>query len=253
MIPGIGHMWSILSLRESFPTLCERIYNSYQDSSMVGFYQFKTPTLLLRDPELAKSVLVTNFSSFGENQILLDPDLDPSMSQNPFFATKENWKRVRSVITTGFSSRKLKCLFLSTREVSYKLKKFLEHRVGNEIELVEFWNRYTGEFVAHVGFGMEGHCFDRDNNFESVLSEMFGSSVLARAGEMLTFYSPRFAKLLRIRRVPKWVELFFCSSIKGMLSFRLNLENKSIFSRLLKLKIVFKTISKNLLKSRFNL
>lgn len=72
IIPVFGHMWSLVTLKESFPTLCERIYQQNENSSMVGFYQFKTPTLLIRDSELAKMILVTNFSNFGENQILLD-------------------------------------------------------------------------------------------------------------------------------------------------------------------------------------
>lgn len=221
IIPVFGHMWSLVTLKESFPTLCERIYQQNENSSMVGFYQFKTPTLLIRDSELAKMILVTNFSNFGENQILLDPHLDPSMSKNPFFARKEDWKSVRSVMTTGFSSSKLKSLFLSTRDVSFKLRRFLLTQIdrrGKEVELVEFWNRYTGEFVAHVGFGLEGHCFESDDNFERIISVMFGSSILARTKEMLSFYSPGLAKLLRIRRVPKELELFFRDSIKGNFS-----------------------------------
>ena len=221
IIPGIGHMWSAFTLQESFPSFCERIYKCYPNYSMIGFYQFKTPTLLLRDPDLARAVLVTNFSSFDENQILLDPELDPSMSKNPFFTTRNNWKGIRAALSTGFSSRKLKSLFLTTREVSYKLKKYLEKLFINEsvveLDLVKFWNKYTGEFVSNVGFGMEGHCFEDSDNFEKAISPMFGSSILTRAKEMISFYSPRLAKILRIRRVPKKVELFFQNAVKGIL------------------------------------
>ena len=221
LILGIGHMWTILTLQESFPTFCERIYKCYPNNSMIGFYQFKTPTLLLRDFDLARSVLNTNFSSFEENQILLDPVLDPSMSKNPFFANRTDWKETRNVFTTGFSSRKLKSLFLSTCEVSYKLSKYLEKLLVKnnfmEVELVKFWNKYTGEFVATVGFGLEGHCFEDMDNFEKEISQMFGSSILYRAGEMILFYSPRLAKILRIRRVPQKLESFFQNAVKGIL------------------------------------
>ncbi|XP_033230201.1 probable cytochrome P450 6d4 isoform X2 [Belonocnema kinseyi] len=192
-------MWSTFTLQKSFPSLCERIYKCYPN-------------------------YITNFSSFDENQILLDPELDPSMSKNPFFTTRDNWKEIRAALTTGFSSRKLKSLFLSTREVSYKLKNYLtklfERNSVIEVDLVQFWNKYTGEFVANVGFGMEGHCFEDTHNFQKAVSPMFGSSILTRAMEMISFYSPRLAKILRIRRVPKKVELFFRNAVKDVLEAR---------------------------------
>lgn len=226
--PIFGHMWSVLSLKESFPSLCEKLYKSNLNSSMVGFFQLKTPTILLRDPELVQDILVTNFASFHDNELTLHSKLDPSMSDTPFFAKGSVWKETRSVMTNGFSNKKLKLLFALAREVSVKLNKYLEKKAQEknivELDLLHFWTKYTGEFVANVGFGVEGHCFeDKPVTFQTVVEPMFDFSTFGREKEMILFFLPKLAKILGIARVPKDVESFLGHLVKGKRTLYLTL------------------------------
>ena len=220
VIPLFGHMWSVLSLQESFPSLCEKLYKKHSNSSMVGFFQLKTPTLLLRDPELVNHILVSKFASFHDNELKLHSNLDPSMSATPFFAKGDVWKENRSIMTNGFSTKKLKLLFGLAREVSLKLNNYLrkvsEDKNVVELDLLHFWTKYTGEFVANVGFGVEGHCFeDKNVTFQTVVETMFDFSKFGREREMILFFLPKLAKLLRISRVPNEIENFFKQLLKG--------------------------------------
>jgi len=45
--------------------------------------------LLIRDPEIIKSVLVKEFNSFHDNDIESVPDVDPVFGRNPFVLTGE--------------------------------------------------------------------------------------------------------------------------------------------------------------------
>jgi hypothetical protein len=54
-----------------------------------GVFKFGQPVLLIRDPELIKTVLVKEFNSFHDNDFQSDPEVDPLFSRNPFVLTGE--------------------------------------------------------------------------------------------------------------------------------------------------------------------
>lgn len=82
-ILGFGHMWPVMSLKENIVSFMQNIYNS-TSASMIGFYVVQKPSILIRDPELVKSVLVTNFRSFHNNLLTVSEKHDPARSKNPF-------------------------------------------------------------------------------------------------------------------------------------------------------------------------
>lgn len=223
-IPLFGHMWSVFLLKQSFPSLCENLYKTHMNSSIVGFFQFQTPSFIVREPELVKDILVGNFANFHDNLIKLDEKLDPSMCESPFFAKGNVWKRKRTIMTNGFSNRKLKLLFTLAQQVAYKLNVYLNNMLGEknfvEIELLHFWTKYTGEFVTNVGFGVEGHCFDDSLiNFQNTVESMFDFSKFGREREMILFFMPRLARILGISRVPKKVEDFLQKLVEGKILY----------------------------------
>ena len=54
-----------------------------------GVFKFGQPMLLIRDPEIIKSVLVKDFNSFHDNDIESDPEVDKLFGQNPFVLNGE--------------------------------------------------------------------------------------------------------------------------------------------------------------------
>ncbi|EFN89315.1 Probable cytochrome P450 6t3, partial [Harpegnathos saltator] len=66
---GVGHMWDFITSKKSFQDCCHKIYNDNSNRSAVGFYNFTTPTLMVLDPELVKTVLQTKFTCFHENNV----------------------------------------------------------------------------------------------------------------------------------------------------------------------------------------
>lgn len=71
-------------------------------------YRFSTASILVRDLELVKSVLVENFSSFHDNDFELNEKIDPLLSKSSFFARDEKWKLYRSHISPLFTAAKVK-------------------------------------------------------------------------------------------------------------------------------------------------
>jgi len=54
-----------------------------------GVFNLRQPELLIRDPEIIKSVLVKEFNSFHDNDIESVADVDPVFGRNPFVLTGE--------------------------------------------------------------------------------------------------------------------------------------------------------------------
>ncbi|XP_043475350.1 cytochrome P450 9e2-like [Leptopilina heterotoma] len=218
-LPFVGNMGKVLAMQEAFSSLCENIYKKNPHKSMIGFYQMLTPSLIVRDPELVKKVLITNFSSFEDNQIVLHPELDPLLSKNPFFSQKDTWKQNRTVLTNGFSSSKLKLMFTLTREVSFKFNNFLKTKLENinsfEFDLKKLFSLYTGEIVSTVGLGVEGDCFkENSESFGNAVTSVFDNPAINGGfGQVAVFYLPRLAKFLKYGIVSKEMDKFMRESV----------------------------------------
>jgi hypothetical protein len=69
---------SVTFMKTYFSDFCDKIYKDNKHRSMVGIYDFTSPSLMILEPEMIKTVLQTNFSSFSENTIFtIDFKLDP--------------------------------------------------------------------------------------------------------------------------------------------------------------------------------
>ena len=219
--PLLGNMWKVIFTQESFITFCEKLYQKGCNQSMIGFYQITTPTLLIRDPELVKKVLVTNFSSFGKNPVQLHKELDPLLMKNPFFSQGDSWKEGRISLTNLFSSRKLKSMFSLICEVSFKFDKYLNEKIRTENGVVEFqlkelFAKYTGEIVTTVGMGVEGKCFERNpKTFGKIVSSVFHKpAFMGGFTQVAVFFLPRLAKFFKFGLVSREMDVFFRKSVK---------------------------------------
>lgn len=65
------------------------------------------PAIVLRDPDLIKDVLTTNFNSFRNNDANISKRFDPLSATNPFFNEDDEWRDGRKTISPMFSQSKV--------------------------------------------------------------------------------------------------------------------------------------------------
>jgi cytochrome P450 len=85
-----------------------------------------TPTLLVRNLDLVKSVLVKDFDSFAENSFVCDEKIDPLLSVSPFITHGEAWKTGRSHISPILTMAKIKPLMPLIEDVANKMLEYIE-------------------------------------------------------------------------------------------------------------------------------
>ncbi|KZC12578.1 Cytochrome P450 9e2 [Dufourea novaeangliae] len=209
------------------------MYKAYKQHSMFGVYNLFDPILVVREPQLVKNIMQSNFPSFHDNSTFLVPGVEPLLEKNPFFNYGEEWINGRKRFTYAFSNVRLKILFQAVDGVTKKFEDFLNKQLKTkdkyEVELTEFFGRFTAETVANAGLGIEGYCFDENppaNSFQKLGIDTFEHSYInGIVGTLLTF-KPGVNRLFRFPFVPKHVAKFFRDVVDENLQTRRNTETQ---------------------------
>jgi len=89
----------------------QRIYNEHSDKPYVGIFSFDKPSLLIRDLELVKNILVKDFQAFKDRIFSFEDKFDPLFGKNLGALKGELWYHLRTNLSPVFTSRKIKLMF----------------------------------------------------------------------------------------------------------------------------------------------
>ncbi|KYN27751.1 PREDICTED: cytochrome P450 9e2-like [Trachymyrmex cornetzi] len=226
-LPGVGHAWEVATQKITMSECCCKIYNAYRDRSMVGIYNFMTPMLMVREPELVKTVLQTSFTNFHENGFKIDPKLDPLLANNPFFTYGEKWMTGRKRLTYAFSSMRLKILLETVKQVCQTFEGYLDKKIDKagkvELELKELFSRFTSQVVSSAGFGVDGLSFNEEkekDSFYALGKSFLDSTVLNNIIFIIVFFIPALGRIFKTRFLPKKADHFFRTIIADIMEQR---------------------------------
>lgn len=237
-LPGIGHGLSLILVWDNLAMWAAKLYKKMKKHSMYGCYFIQTPALVIRDPELIKCVLLSNFTDFHNNMITLNEHLDPVMIRNPFFAKDDVWKESRMILGNNFSGKTLrsvsKILFLVCEKFTTFVDEYITENKGlAEFELKDLFARITGEMVANSAFGIEGQSFYRNPSpqaFTNIAKRIFEPRKRNGIEQAIRYCFPKIADLLGLRVIPKETDTYFRQTIKTIIKARLQSnENRSDF------------------------
>lgn len=110
-----GNLASVMLRRSSFGLNIYELYNQAAATAevasqhLVGVYLLWRPALLLRDPQLIRRVLGSDFAHFHDRGVYSRPLADP-ISDNLFAMTGQRWRTLRAQLTPMFTSGRLKSM-----------------------------------------------------------------------------------------------------------------------------------------------
>uniref|UniRef100_A0A1B6LXW0 Cytochrome P450 n=1 Tax=Graphocephala atropunctata TaxID=36148 RepID=A0A1B6LXW0_9HEMI len=132
---GFGNFKDVFLTRNIPGLIYNKIYKDYSEHDAVGMYEFFTPALLVRAPDLVKRVMASDFSSFHDNSQTVSKKLDPHFSRDPFIARGEEWKRYRArLVPTGTATR-IKEIFPHMKEVVTRLDAYLDENKNKIVDV----------------------------------------------------------------------------------------------------------------------
>ncbi|KOB64846.1 Cytochrome P450 [Operophtera brumata] len=177
-IPLFGnHFNNVFGLR-SIVEVATELYNQYPEEKVVGYYRGMTPELIIRDLDIARTILSVDFAYFYPRGLGRDIKLEPLLA-NLFHADGDSWKLLRQRLTPAFTTAKLKAMFPLVVKCAKKMQVVGEGVVtgSGECDVRELMARFTTEFIGACGFGIE---VDTINN-ENSLFRQLGKTIFKRS------------------------------------------------------------------------
>lgn len=235
----LGHFKSLFTMKTSFGDWTRTMYNSTKEP-FIGVYGILKPILLIRDPELIRSILIKDFASFQDRGVHSNEDYDP-LSGNLFSITGAKWKNMRSKLTPTFTSGKLKGMISTLIDCGFKLQNYLEKLAedGGKLDVREISACHSTNVIASVAFGIEIDCIkDRNNEFRvngrKALAQTFSNVIRG----LINFVQPKLMSILRLKSVDSDVEKFIMSVVKDNMEYREKngVSRKDFFQLLLQLR-----------------
>jgi cytochrome P450 family 6 len=107
----LGNLKECDFLKVTIAEYLKRLYDEYGDKRYVGIFSFDKPSLLVRDPELVKNILVKDSKFFADHIMSVDEKLDPVFGKGLFVLKGQRWREVRVNLTPVFTSGKMKNMF----------------------------------------------------------------------------------------------------------------------------------------------
>ncbi|XP_069687372.1 cytochrome P450 9e2-like [Periplaneta americana] len=222
-LPFFGNLKDSLLMKKQLGEVYEDMYWKLDGYKYGGVFKFGQPVVLIRDPELIKTVLVKDFGSFHDNDVETDVDQDPMFGRNPFVLKGERWKITRSQVTPALSQGKIKPYFPLIAELCEELKQCIEKSgpSGTEFEVKELCARFTTDVVASCAYGIRGNALqDPDCEFRRMGRDMLEPSFWKNIRFMIIIFLPRLARFLRLGFATPKVQEFFRRIIREVTTYR---------------------------------
>lgn len=243
VVPGksylFGHFQKTLAQKEFVGSEVKRLYDSTNEP-FIGIYSILRPILLVRDPELIRSILIKDFAHFTDRGVHCNEEFD-EISGHLFALPGQKWKNLRSKLTPAFTSGKLKAMFTTLLDCGSTLQGYLEKLVvdGELLDAREIAACYTTNVTASVAFGIDIDTIANPNNdFRVCGRNIFEPNLRNIIRSFLFFNAPKIMKWLRMKVAEPKVEKFLRLITKQTLEYREqnNVSRKDLFQLMIQLR-----------------
>ncbi|XP_071448008.1 probable cytochrome P450 6a13 [Hetaerina americana] len=215
-VPWMGSM-PVFFWRKYIGDVFASMYAQLDGKKYGGFHKLSKPCILVRDPDLIKDILETNFSNFHDNDNEVPAIMNAAYSQNLGFLKGEAWDRLRGNLKDAYSTGNIKNFIPFILEVCETLEDCVSTKVDSLMELKEMGECYTTDVISSIAFGTRG---DALLNPSCKFRRMGSKISRAQASRCLAVNMPWLLKIMP----------FLCSSRKAVDYFR-DMVKESIHQR----------------------
>ncbi|XP_068084403.1 cytochrome P450 6k1 [Anabrus simplex] len=230
-LPLFGNVLAVITRQKTPVDLWVDLYRAGDGHPFLGLYHFRSPSLLVRDPEMIKNILVTNFNCFNRTAMKVDRKLDPLLARHPFVLSGDVWRAVRSLLVPAFTLYKVKNQFplmaMECREMIQYLENEAPKHRPDGLNVRQMTRKFAVDVVVRCGFGIIGNSFHESEGVLRKFGEDFTAINLWKGIRILMLtLIPKLPKFLTARFMNLDGQEFFRQLIRELIRYR---ENNRVF------------------------
>ncbi|XP_015177306.1 PREDICTED: cytochrome P450 9e2-like [Polistes dominula] len=223
-VPFLGSLGPAILRQKTLAEIAVDAYNvTPKEAKYIGFFIMMKPMIMIRDPELIKTITVKSFDHFPNHRGFADEGLDILFKKNLFALKDDKWKEARTMLSPTFTLSKLKGMFKLMNECAIDFTNYLSKMPTSEktLEMKNIFTRYTNDVIAACAFGITINSMkDPENDFyvngkKATNFDGFKSIVF-----FFIHNFPWLANKLKLKLVPIDLENYFINVITDIINTR---------------------------------
>ncbi|XP_065221753.1 cytochrome P450 6k1-like [Planococcus citri] len=234
-----GNMADVIFMRTTLPEKYVQFYKQLAPHKFGGILTMKKPTIVFRDPELIKKILIKDFASFTDRGFNTVRKIEP-LSHSLFTMKGDEWKTLRVKLSNSFSSGKMKMMFPILKECGEKLSRVIEEiNVNRTFDVKDLASRYTTDTVGSCVLGLGSNSLDNPNSeFRKIGEKIFVFRYAAFFRSIWTNMPETLIKLFNITLINPTIQKRFAKMIDDTIKYREenNISRNDFMDRMIALK-----------------
>ncbi|XP_022186035.2 cytochrome P450 6B7 [Nilaparvata lugens] len=219
-----GNMSDVVLRKASMGENLIKIYRELDGQKFGGYFQFQTPVLMIRDPELINYFLIKDFGHFHDRNMPTSEDFD-LMGSSLASLTGQRWRSLRYKMTPTFTSGKLKRMFSQIVSCSDAI---IDHVStlprGEAVEVRDLMFKFTINVIGSVAFGLQIDSHKavdgRNKVFIDMSKRFFKPSMIQFLKFFLRMSYPRLMEALGMRMNDPEMNEFFSTLVADIIRLR---------------------------------
>ncbi|KAI4500000.1 hypothetical protein M0802_004870 [Mischocyttarus mexicanus] len=223
-LPLFGNFAKFFFRRKPVHLILADAYNKYSQTKYFGFYDFRSPVIILRDPELINSIGIKNFDNFSDHTSFVI-EHEPLLARNLFQLRGDTWREMRKLLSPTFTSSKMKMMFGLIQECATNFVRHIENKSENgwTTEMKDVFTNYTNDVVATTAFGIRIDSMkDPNNEFITLVKKVLNFDSIISLKLLLGRNFPWLFKIFGIKLFGDKVHNFFRNVIIESIKTREN-------------------------------
>ncbi|EDW32912.1 GL10233 [Drosophila persimilis] len=229
-VPLLGNIpLAVLMGKASYLKHSIAVHMRLKQHKVYGVFNLRDPLFFLSDPELIRQVGIKSFDNFANHRKGLGDAgggaNDSVLSKSLLSLRDRRWKQMRSTLTPTFTSLKIRLMFELIQVCNVEAVAYIERKLAEdgatELELKDFFTRYTNDVIATAAFGIQVNSFkDPNNEFFSIGQRIADFSLWAVLKVMLFILLPKLMKALRVSVMDMNNVDYFKKLVFGAIQYR---------------------------------
>lgn len=215
-----GNFKAFIQGKKSIGHVLQELYRSSPNVPALGFFQFNRPSLLIRDPDLIKQILIQDFGNFHDRSLRLNEKLNP-LAGHLFFLRGNKWKNLRSKLSPVFTSGKIKGMFEIMKNNSENLVEYLKKNPSENIETKDLFARLLTDVIASCAFGIDCDSVKNpDAEFRQWGRKIFALTLKTNLAQLLSSTGEWTRKMIFWPVINNQVSDYFIEMVRETMKFR---------------------------------